>query len=138
MDVDYELMIDFGLVVLIWLVQAIIYPGFRHLDAASFVAVHKKYEGVISIFVIPLMTAQLAIKVLDVYQEQQSTSLTSLALVLIIWAATFFLAVPCHRRLDEVGKDPRTIARLVLANWIRTLGWTAILGLTLAARHWKA
>jgi hypothetical protein len=123
---EWERLIDFGLLVLIWLVQVIIYPGFRHLDPSGFIRVHKKYATSISFFVIPLMAAQLIMKGIRVYQEPQAVTLSALGLVLLCWAATFLLAVPCHTKLDLQGKDLAVINRLVRINWIRTVGWSAV------------
>jgi hypothetical protein len=127
----WELLIDFGLFVLIWMVQVIIYPGFRHLGETEFIPVHVKYARVISFFVVPLMTGQLVLKCLGAFNEPGAIPLAALALVLMCWAATFFLAVPCHKKLDTLGKDLAVIDRLVRVNWIRTLGWTSVLALSL-------
>lgn len=127
----WELLIDFGLVVLIWIVQVIIYPGFRHLESHDFIRVHSSYTRNISFIVVPLMTVQLAMKGMRAHHETQYLTLAALALVLLCWAATFLLAVPCHRALGILGKDPAVINRLVRFNWIRTLGWSAVFTLNL-------
>ena len=44
--------------------------------------------------------------------------------ILIIWASTFFLSVPCHSKLQQ-SKDKQQISRLVLTNWPRTILWSA-------------
>jgi hypothetical protein len=54
--------------------------------------------------------------------------LWSLALVLLIWAVTFFISVPFHNRLAQ-GFDYISIDGLVRTNWLRTLAWTARLAL---------
>ena len=133
MDIEWERLIDFGLVILIWMVQVIVYPGFRHLNDSYFISVHKSYAWIISFFVVPLMTVQLAMKCTRVYQEPNAVTITSLSLVLLCWIATFFLAVPCHKRLDIRGKDLAVVDRLVRVNWIRTLGWTMVFLLNLPA-----
>jgi hypothetical protein len=127
----WELLVDFGLLVLIWIVQAIIYPGFRHLESRDFIRVHSWYARNISFIVVPLMTAQLAMKGMRALHDTQAMTLAALAMVLLCWAATFLLAVPCHRALCTRGKDPAVIDRLVRFNWIRTLGWSAVFALNL-------
>ena len=47
------LLTDFGLVVLIWIVQLIIYPAFYVVADNNFAAWHKKYMSLISYLVIP-------------------------------------------------------------------------------------
>lgn len=54
----------------------------------------------------------------------------ALGLVLLIWAATFFISVPFHNRLAQ-GFDYVAIDGLVRTNWLRTVAWTgrtAVLG----------
>ena len=46
-----------------------------------------------------------------------------IALLAVIWASTFLLQVPCHRRL-AVSFDETTWRRLVRTNWIRTVAWS--------------
>lgn len=130
---EWELLTDFGLLVLIWIVQVLIYPGFKHLDPAEFIRVHKAYTHIISFFVVPLITAQLLMKSMRVYQEPRAITLASLGLVLLFWIATFFLAFPCYRNLDIRGKDLAIIHKLLRYNWIRTLGWSAVFMLNLWA-----
>jgi hypothetical protein len=48
----------------------------------------------------------------------------ALALVAVIWAATFFVIVPIHERLGTAGFDATLHSRLVAWNWVRTIAWT--------------
>jgi len=41
-----------------------------------------------------------------------------------IWAVTFAVSVPCHRRL-AAGYDEKVVNRLIRTNWLRTTFWTA-------------
>lgn len=50
--------INSGLLVLIWLVQIIIYPGMHGWNRESFSKQHKGYSLRISLIVVPLMLAQ--------------------------------------------------------------------------------
>ena len=56
-----RLCIDFGLFILIWMVQLIVYPSFRCIDANLFSQWHDKYTGLISVFVVPLMFTQVGL-----------------------------------------------------------------------------
>jgi sugar (pentulose or hexulose) kinase len=49
---------------------------------------------------------------------------TTLGLLVLIWASTFWLQVPQHLRLSE-RYDSYAQQLLVQTNWIRTLAWTA-------------
>ena len=89
MELSYlRLLFDFGLVVLIWLVQLIIYPGFKFQERQNLLSWHKKYSKRISVIVIPLMLAQLLITVLQL--NEGSILLYAIALlVLAVWSITF-------------------------------------------------
>lgn len=50
----------------------------------------------------------------------------SLGALTVIWASTFAIQVPLHRRLAAGGPGaPRAAAQLVATNWIRTVAWAA-------------
>jgi hypothetical protein len=57
--------------------------------------------------------------------------LLGIALLAGIWASTFFLQVPCHLQLST-GWNAATHRFLVQSNWIRTVFWTARLGVAIA------
>ncbi len=52
-------------------------------------------------------------------------ALGQLALVLLVWLATFFIAVPFHNRLAADGYNYVALDGLTRTNWLRTLAWTA-------------
>lgn len=128
----WQLMIDFGLLILIWLVQLIIYPSFRHCEANQFQAWHNTYTGLISLFVVPLMVAQLGIYGWWVATRGEGADYLVLGLIALIWVVTFAWSVPCHDTLHRVGFDRQVINQLVLSNWPRTIAWTAIWGMSLS------
>lgn len=122
MLLQIQLMVDSGLLVLIWLVQLIIYPSFHHLDKNDFKLWHAKYTGVISPIVGPLMLLQGGIEILHVFlQDPRWWRLIAITALLL---STFGLSVPCHRTLQSAGKNTTVIQRLVATNWIRTALWT--------------
>jgi hypothetical protein len=53
-----RLLLDFGLVVLIWLVQLVIYPGFKFYSPSNLALWHKIYTGRIGVAVVPMMVWQ--------------------------------------------------------------------------------
>jgi len=118
--------INFGLLVLIWLVQVIIYPSFGYIDRDKFTAWHTRYVKTIGIIVSPLMVAQMLLTLLLTSRKPEPFSFLMLSGILVIWISTFSLSVPCHRKLMRLGKDTAIIRRLVLTNWVRTILWTAV------------
>lgn len=118
-----QVMIDSGLLVLIWLVQLIIYPSFQYTEGSEFVRWHHKYTGLISLIVSPLMLAQAAI---EVVRLQKEADWLRILLIGLIWLSTFTLSVPCHNRLHKQGKEPATLHRLITTNWIRTVLWSLL------------
>lgn len=115
---------DSGMVILIWMVQLIIYPSFRHIGAERFVAWHKRYVNTIGCMVIPLMLVQLAVIGLQLIDSADPFVLLSLLAVLCAWLVTFTVSAPCHRKLQTIGKDEVTISRVISTNWLRTIAWS--------------
>jgi glucose-6-phosphate dehydrogenase assembly protein OpcA len=110
--------------ILIWLVQLIIYPGFRSIASEEFKTFHRWYVQRISSVVIPLMTAELILTVWWVLSDDYSVlSILTGVLILVVWLSTFALQVPIHNRL-KAGKAEGEIQRLVATNWIRTAAWS--------------
>jgi hypothetical protein len=124
--------IDFGLVVLIWLVQLIIYPGFAYLSDAQMAVWHPRYTNLIGLIVGPLMLAQVVCVGYELWQRPASwAGWLSAGLVALMWASTAAQAIPLHNQIGA-GLDIQTnVARLVSVNWVRTIGWTLIFGLGL-------
>ncbi len=121
-----RLVIDFGLVVLIWMTQLIVYPAFVQFEAAALKQWHPRYNRMITVIVAPLMFAQLGLVGLELFQSPTVFTWASLVLVGLAWVLTFLQAVPLHRKIAN-GVNIRTSAeRLVRLNWSRTVVWTAI------------
>ena len=119
-----NLAVSWGLLILIWLVQLIIYPGFHRIPHREFKAYHRWYVMRISSVVLPLMIAELILSIWWVLSDNYSSvSIISILLVFVVWLSTFVLQVPIHNRL-KAGKDDKRIRRLVATNWIRTVAWS--------------
>jgi hypothetical protein len=128
--------INFGLVVLIWLVQLIIYPSLAHIGEEEFTAWHREYVGKISAVVTPLILVQMLLVLRLVFFSPSALHFFLLACLGVIWISSFALSVPCHKKLQDRGKDPAVIRQLVRSNWIRTILWTAVfLGGILSGRQ---
>lgn len=131
-----HLAISWALLILIWLVQVIIYPGFLRIPSNDFISYHRWYAIRISLIVMPLMISEVAMIIWWLSIHRTPGSILSAVLVLIVWLSTFLLQVPIHKRLTS-GKDHLLIRRLVHTNWIRTVAWslkTLIITLAVADR----
>ena len=124
-----NLAISWGLFILIWLVQLIIYPGFHRIPAELFVSYHRWYVIRISAVVLPLMVAELILTIWWVLSDAYSPiSLSAGFFVSIVWLSTFMFQVPIHNRL-KAGRENILVRRLVTTNWIRTVAWTLKTGI---------
>jgi hypothetical protein len=121
--------LSWGLLVLIWLVQLIIYPGFHRISPEEFAVYHRWYVIRISSVVLPLMTAELVLVIWWVLSDNYSSiSLSAGFLVIMVWLSTFALQVSIHNQL-KTGKEDMLIRRLVATNWIRTAAWSLKAGI---------
>lgn len=118
---------DVGMVVLIWLVQLIIYPSFHQINAAAFTAWHARYTRRISVVVMPLMIMQAVTTAVLLSRNPDPGLLIEAAGLIAAWTVTFSLSVPCHKKLQQSGKDEDVIRRLIFTNWFRTAAWTLVL-----------
>ncbi|MBX0292660.1 hypothetical protein K3G63_19605 [Hymenobacter sp. HSC-4F20] len=116
----------------IWTVQLVHYPGFAQAARDTFSAFHAQHSRRISWLVLGPMVLELLLGVALAWQGHDlgAARWWQLLLVVLAWAATFFVSVPFHNRLAE-GYDYVAIDGLVRTNWPRTLAWTlrtALLG----------
>ena len=113
----------------IWTVQLVVYPAFADVAPTRFVAFHARHSARISWVVLLPMVAELGLAAGLAWAAPSSPTWWALGLVGFIWAATFFVSVPFHNRLGQSGYDYVAIDGLVRTNWLRTVAWTARLGL---------
>ncbi|TDT44907.1 hypothetical protein CLV90_1986 [Maribacter spongiicola] len=121
------ILIDFGLVVLIWIVQLIIYPSFTFYNHKNLVLWHKKYTRLIAYIVGPLMVSQLALSIYHCITEIEPYQLLKLILIIFVWVITMLQFVPLHNRIINNEFDHKVLLSLVRKNWLRTTLWTVIL-----------
>ena len=122
----FRVIVDFGLVVLIWMVQLIVYPSFLFYQQTDLAKWHSIYTGKITLIVAPLMFAQTG---LIAYQNWSNFSLFSLSSALLcatLWLLTFFEAVPLHQKIDQAVDVEETCKKLVHINKKRTALWTIL------------
>lgn len=126
-----KLVVDFGLFLLIWLVQLIIYPSFYFMPENHLKMGHDRYMKMIAIFVIPLMFTQVFAHGWVGWLEP--TILKGIAVLGILgaWLSTWYQAIPLHQQVvrEWDTRDPRK--KLVSTNWIRTACWSMVFILTL-------
>ena len=114
---------------IIWYVQVVHYPLFARVPADAFPEFHARHSRWTGMVVAPLMIVELLTAIWITARPPGGGTegwmpVIALALLAVVWFSTFFVQVPCHRRLGA-GYDEATVRRLVRTNWIRTLGWSA-------------
>ena len=127
---------DFGLLVLIWIIQLIVYPGFKYTDLTLFSQWHSQYTTLISFIVIPLMLGQVGVVGVQLLNNPNWAVWLAAVLVALIWVSTFLQAVPIHNALHISANAAHAdvyehVSRLVSVNWVRTIIWTCIFALGL-------
>ena len=121
-----RLVLDVGLLVLIWMIQLIVYPSFLFYTAKELIAWHKMYTKAIALIVIPLMLGQLGIAIYQVFLVQNTYTLTSIVLVVFLWGITLLKFAPMHQQISEGNTHVQLLKKLVQNNWVRTLIWTIL------------
>lgn len=122
-------MIDFGLVILAWLVQLVVYPGLAEYSTDDMKRWHPSYSMRISMLVMPLMLGQLALHAFLLFLHIDWVTVSTALLVIATWLSTFLQAVPLHNAVENAS-DTRAVAlQLVSVNKLRTILWTIIFGL---------
>lgn len=122
----WRIMVDFGLVILIWMTQIIVYPSFAYFGESGLEKWHQKYTLNITLIVAPLMFAQVGIIVWQLFTVFHWLHLISAVLVAFIWVNTFFFAVPRHEQITRKNKIDLNTAALVRVNWFRTALWSVV------------
>lgn len=122
----WRIMIDFGLVVLVWMTQTIVYPSFSQIPEQVLLKWHRNYTLMIALIVIPLMFAQLGIVSWQAYQDSHISNILSLCMVVVVWIHTFLRAAPLHGKISQGREISAAALSLVKVNWFRTILWTVI------------
>lgn len=125
------LLFDFGLVVLAWMVQLVVYPGFAYYAPSDLKRWHGLYTKRISVLVIPLMLGQLLLHGMLLVWHPDNVSIATFALVAGIWVSTFLQAVPLHNQIADSPDTVNIAHMLKKVNTARTLAFTIVFLLTL-------
>jgi hypothetical protein len=121
-----RLICDSGLLVLIWMVQLIVYPSFSYYKVSDLYQWHDTYTQRIAVIVIPLMFGQLITTGIQVLLQQNFYTVSSSALLLLVWLSTFLQFVPLHSNISKKWEVEKAIKGLILKNWIRTILWSLL------------
>ena len=127
------LLVDFGMVILIWMTQLIVNPAFSFYSEEELNDWHKRYTATISVIVIPLMSAQLLIHAYYLWVNQSMISIINAIIIALLWAITFGEAVPLHNQITRQEESLKAAKTLVHLNWYRTILWNVVFGLSLIA-----
>lgn len=126
-----SLIIDFGMLVLIWMVQLLIYPGFKYFEREQLIIWHTKYSRNMTFIVMPLMLSQLLLHSYTTYMGFSLIQLLILVLVILSWILTFTIFVPLHQKIGNNRFEKQDLFHLDSFNWWRTIIWSAIFVLAL-------
>jgi uncharacterized membrane protein YedE/YeeE len=124
-------LVDFGMCVVLWLVQLVIYPSFLRVEPSELIAWHKAYTFRVSFVILPLIFGQLALSISSVVGDPSILEWIAFAFVLVCWILTFFVSVPLHRKIEQNDITRETRQKLITTNWPRTILWSVIFGLGL-------
>ncbi len=128
-----RLLLDFGLCILIWMVQLIVYPSFAFYNNTQLLTWHKTYTKAIALIVIPLMLGQLGIAIYQVVLAQNVYTLVSIVLVVFLWGITLLKFAPMHQQISKGNTQIQLLKTLVQMNWIRTMIWSLLFVLSSAS-----
>ena len=128
-----RLLLDFGLCILIWMVQLIVYPSFAFYNNTQLLTWHKTYTKAIALIVIPLMLGQLGIAIYQVVLAQNVYTLVSIVLVVFLWGITLLKFAPMHQQISKGNTQIQLLKTLVQMNWIRTMIWSLLFILSSAS-----
>lgn len=126
-----RLLIDFGLVVLIFLVQLCIYPAFTYYKSEDLKKWHATYTDRIALVVLPLMLGQLMLSFFQIIQTLNFFTMSYFVLVGLSWVITFLVYVPLHRKIDTLENRMYYSAKIVKLNWWRVVLWCLVFGVSL-------
>ncbi len=118
------LLFDFGIVVLIWVTQLIVYPSFTHFETRNLNKWHVLYTKRISIIVMPLMMGQLFLHSYQLMQDITLLQIIAYLCIVLAWINTFFFAVPLHKKISTGVEIEKTAQKLIPVNAWRTACWT--------------
>jgi hypothetical protein len=113
---------------LVWVVQVLVYPGFRGIDRGRWREQHDRHTRLMAWTVSGPWAVQGVTCAVLLGWRPEGVPFWLAALAGVCGAATVAVtvgvSVPCHRRLS-VAYDDAVLDRLVRTNSYRTLAWSA-------------
>jgi hypothetical protein len=119
-------LLDFGMVVLLWLVQLVIYPSFLKVRPDALQDWHRTYTFRAGFIIIPMLFGQLGVWLYKCFLSPSILNCLGLMLVVVAWILTFTVSVPLHRAIEKGERSETVLRRLVQTNWPRTICWSAV------------
>jgi len=112
---------------LIWLIQIVHYPLFRHVGSKEFRTFHENHKILITPVVGFVMIVELLTAGILIFQIPEGipywTVIVGIILLGVIWFSTLFLQIPFHNKLSSKF-DENVLLILINTNWIRTICWS--------------
>ena len=132
MSIEFlQLLIDFGLFQLVWLVQLVIYPVFFYMEEDVLKEWNKVFKRRFLLLGLPLMMAQLVLVVYNLIMNNNQIYFISALLVALAFMITFLKILPINGQIAK-SKDSMSLMReLMKANKIRVVAWTMVFMLDL-------
>ena len=132
MSIEFlQLLIDFGLFQLVWLVQLVIYPVFFYMEEDVLKEWNKVFKRRFLLLGLPLMMAQLVLVVYNLIMNNNQIYFISALLVALAFMITFLKILPINGQIAK-SKDSMSLRReLMKANKIRVVAWTMVFMLDL-------
>jgi hypothetical protein len=111
----------FSMLGVIWYVQLVHYPMFLGLSEDQFSKWHHFHSDRTTWIVAPLMIVELITAGLVFFEDRSwQNCVFIIGLTGAMWLLTFFVSVPFHTTLTNVGYSKTVIEQLVVTNWYRT------------------
>ena len=108
-----RVLVDFGAVVLIWLVQLIVYPSFLYFNDKELMKWHILYTRRVTYLVAPIMCTQTGIIAYQILTDSNWLHVLSASICVLLWLLTFFETVPLHHKID-LGKEVKSSALMLV------------------------
>lgn len=112
---------------LIWVIQIVHYPLFRHVGEGSFVGFEREHTRRMgAVLAVPAITEIVTAAALVFVRPDDLPLwmvLVAGAVLAAIWIMTGLVQAPLHGRLSG-GYSAELIDRLVSSNWWRTIAWS--------------
>jgi hypothetical protein len=120
------LLVDTFLFSLTWVVQLVVYPGFRWVDSAGNPNWHSAYSRGMVALTLPSMLLQISLHGYLLFQSPDVPNGVALMLVAGTWVLTFARAVPIHEQISKQGPHVSLVRSLRFVHSFRTTLWTLL------------